>query len=92
MSRQYTSSSYQQSSKFTSESRGTERNVEGELADILGDRNAVLNWTRTEGDNVVISGGSDFSLLSGFRGALLSLRNDFFTGSDKITIAGDRRE
>ena len=93
MSRQYNSSSYQQSSKFSSESRGTERNVEGELADIIGDRNASLQWSFSEGDNVVVTGGSDFTLLNGFKGALLALRNDFFgQGSEKISIQGEKRE
>ena len=43
MSRQqYTSSSYQSSSKYSS---SESRNVEGELADILGDRAATLQWS-----------------------------------------------
>ena len=77
---------------MTSESRGGERMREGEHADLAGERNANLQWTY-EGDNVVVSGGSDFTLLSGFKGALLALRNDFFgQGSDKISIQGERRE
>lgn len=40
----------------------------------------------------MITGSSDFSLLNGFKGALLALRSDFFgQGSDKITITGERR-
>ena len=91
-SRQFTSSSYQQSSSRQASSNEG-RNVEGELADILGDRAATLQWSSQEGDKVILSGGSDFSQLNGFKGALLALRNDFFgQGSERITIQGEKRE
>ena len=42
---------------------------------------------------MILSGGSDFSQLTGFKGALLALRNDFFgQGSERITIQGEKRE
>ena len=92
MSRQITSSSYQQQSSRISSSSES-RNVEGELADILGDRAATLQWSSQSEERVIISGGSDFSQLTGFKGALLALRNDFFgQGSDRITIQGEKRE
>lgn len=37
-------------------------------------------------------GGSDISVLSNFKGALLKLKDEFFSGSEKIVIAGDKRE
>jgi len=40
----------------------------------------------------VINGGADWSLLSSVRGALLQLKQEFFTGKESITINGDRKE
>jgi len=33
------------------------------------------------GDNILVRGGSDISLLSNFKGALLKLKDEFFSGS-----------
>jgi len=89
MSRQYSSSSSYQQSKNVSQSR----NVDGELFDILGEQNATLAWGSGNTEGVVLSGGSDFSMLNGFKGALLALKSDFFgQGGEKITITGNKRE
>ena len=53
---------------------------------------ASLRWSEVEGgDQVLIKGSSDVALLSNFKGALLKLKDEFFSGSDKIVIAGDKR-
>ena len=78
-------SSYQSSSyKLTSsnQSSSNQRNLEGEIYDLVGESQAILRWSEVEGgDNILVRGGSDISLLSNFKGALLKLKDEFFSGS-----------
>ena len=50
---------------------------------------AVLTWSNGEGD-VIFRGPSDFTVLRGFKNALLALRNDFgLDGQGRIIIEGE---
>jgi len=81
----------------TSEVRGTSlassvsRDLNGEGLDFSAANTVNLSWDRIQ-DKVVVDGGSDLVQLSALRGALLTLKDDFFTGRESITINGDRRE
>jgi hypothetical protein len=49
---------------------------------LVGESQAILRWSEVEGgDNILVRGGSDISLLSNFKGALLKLKDEFFSGS-----------
>jgi hypothetical protein len=90
MSTYQSSSSYRVTSNTSSTSG--QRNLEGEIYDLVGDSKASLRWSEVEGgENIILKGGSDISVLTNFKGALLKLKDEFFSGSDKIVIAGDRR-
>lgn len=78
----------------SSELRGTvplNRDLNGEGLDFSAANSVQLAWSSTQ-DKIVVDGGSDLLQLSALRGALLSLKDEFFTGRESITIAGDRRE
>ncbi len=66
--------------------------IEGEVIDIIGDRAAQLEWSTGEGDTVIIRGASDMAFLDNVKGALLKLKQEFFSGNEKIIITGDKKE
>lgn len=67
--------------------------LNGQGLDLESERSTLLAWTETHG-KVIINASSDFTQLSGIRGALLKLKEEFFTGGqeESIIIQGDRRE
>jgi hypothetical protein len=67
------------------------RDLNGEGLDLSADRAAFLAWSEPE-QNIIIQGSSDFALLSTLRGAILKLKDEYFSGSESIVIAGDKRE
>ena len=77
----------------TSEIRGSANftDLNGEGLDFAGEAAAFLAWTEPS-ERVVISGSSDVTQLTTIRGALLKLKEEFFTGSDSIVIEGHKKE
>lgn len=78
----------------TSELRPTNSvtlDLNGEGLDFLGEQTAHLAWTEPS-ERIVISGSSDVTLLSGLRGALLSLKNDVFNGESNIIVSSGGAE
>lgn len=78
----------------TSELRPTNSvtlDLNGEGLDFIGEHSAHLAWTEPS-ERIVISGSSDVTLLSGIRGALLSLKNDVFNGQSNIVISSGGAE
>lgn len=67
------------------------RDLNGDGLDINAERSALLTWSEST-ENVIISGSSDLTRLSGLRGAILKLKEEFFSASSGIVIAGDKRE
>ena len=67
------------------------RDLNGEGLDFAAAEAVRLAWGETQ-NKVVVDGGSDLLQLSALRGALLGLKDEFFTGRDQISIAGDKRE
>lgn len=87
-----TSSSYKVTSTERSSS-SNQKNIEGEIFDLVGDSQAMLRWSESHSsDGLILNGSSDVALLSNFKGALLKLKDEFFSGRDKIVIAGEQRE
>lgn len=67
------------------------RDLNGEGIDINAERAAQLAWSEAT-ENIIISGSSDITRLSGLKGAILKLKEEFFNPSSGIVIAGDKRE
>ena len=67
------------------------RDLNGDGLDFSAERSAVLSWNETP-ENIIISGSSDLTRLSGLRGAILKLKEEFFNPSSGIIVAGDKRE
>jgi hypothetical protein len=58
----------------------------------LGDRAAFLEWEKNNGGITVIPGGSNYSILSEFKGSILRLWNEFFAGKTNLQLSGDQIE
>ena len=71
--------------------KSTKRDLNGDGIDIAAEKNVNLTWSANQED-IVISGSSDVSALSGLKGSLLKLRQDFFSSGSGVVIAGDRKE
>lgn len=84
-------SSYGRQVTTSSISRSGRQDLNGTGIDINAERSAVLAWEASQ-ENIIISGGSDFTTLTGLRGAILKLKEDFFNVNSGVVIAGDRRE
>lgn len=67
------------------------RDLNGDGIDINAEKAAFLSWSQNT-DNIILSGSSDITRLSGLRGAILKLKEEFFNPSSGIVIAGDKRE
>lgn len=67
------------------------RDLNGDGIDFNAERSALLSWSETS-ENIIISGSSDLTRLSGLRGAILKLKEEFFNPTSGIVIAGDKRE
>lgn len=52
--------------------------IDGEVFEILGDRAANLAWEQAQGGLTIVPGGSNYSILSDFKGSILKLWSDFF--------------
>lgn len=84
-------SSYQRQ-VTTSQSINSEvRNLNGENIDISAERAVALNWAPVEG-NIIVSGSSEVATLTGLRGAILKMKEEFFNANSGVVIAGDKRE
>lgn len=64
--------------------------IDGEVYEILGDRAATLAWTQNQGGLTIVPGGSNYSILSDFKGSILKLWNDFFEGKSSVDLSADR--
>ena len=65
----------------TSEIRSSPvRDLNGTQIDFLAENTANLAWSQTQ-DSLIINGGSDITVLTGLRGALLKLKDEFFSGN-----------
>lgn len=53
-------------------------NIDGIVNEIIGDQAAQLQWEQTIGECEIIPGGTNYSILSDFRGSILRLWKDFF--------------
>lgn len=87
-------SSYgKQQQQFTSSQiiQSGRRDLNGLGIDLSAEQSARLHWQESQ-QNIIISGSSDFTTLSGLRGAILKLKEDFFSGDSGMVIVGDKRE
>jgi hypothetical protein len=64
-----TTSDIRQSSQIPS----NRRDLNGDGLDISAERSAALTWTESS-ENIIISGSSDLTRLTGLRGAILKLK------------------
>jgi len=67
------------------------RDLNGDGIDTNAERTAFLSWSENS-ENLIVSGSSDLTRISGLRGAILKLKEEFFNPSSGIVIAGDKRE
>lgn len=74
----------------TSTTRRTD--LDGEVYEILGDRAASLAWEQSTGGLQIIPGGSNYSVLSDFKGSIIKLWNDFFEGKTTLDLSADKAE
>ena len=82
--------SSQQNQSSTSGNRSS--NIDGQVFDILGDRAATLAWEESTGGNSqIIQGGSDYSILSDFKGSIVRLWDDFFSGNNAIQLESGKK-
>ncbi len=66
--------------------------IDGEVFEIIGDRAANLAWDQLQGGLQIIPGGSNYTILSDFKGSILKLWNDFFEGKTTIDLSKDKAE
>lgn len=66
--------------------------IDGEVFEIIGDRAASLAWDQSQGGLTIVPGGSNYSILSDFKGSILKLWNDFFEGKSSLDLSSDRAE
>ena len=88
MSKQYSTSSFTQNTQ--GKSTNGKRDLEGDLFDVIGETNARLQWSESE-ESLIIKGTSDVAMLTGFKGALLKLKDEFFSDKEKVHIVGERK-
>ena len=67
-------------------------NIDGAVLDILGDRAAILEWEHRVGNVEILPGGTNYSILSDFKGSIVRLWDDFFTEKNGIKLEADQRE
>ena len=67
------------------------RDLNGEGIDISAEQAVALAWSNSQ-ENIVLSGSTESNNLSGLRGALLKLKQDFFSSNSGVVIAGDKKE
>ena len=65
--------------------------LDGDVIDLTAEAGVRLIWEQNK-DKAVVEGGSDLLQLTALRGALLGMKNEFFTGHKQISIQGDQRE
>lgn len=75
----------------TSTIKSSVQDLNGERIDLSAEQAANLAWSASQ-ENIVVSGSSDVTALSGLKGALLKLKQDFFSPSSGVVIAGDRKD
>ena len=67
-------------------------NIDGQMFDIIGDRAATLAWEESTGGNPqIIQGGSNYSILSDFKGSIVRLWDDFFSGNNAIQLESGKK-
>ena len=71
--------------------QSSRRDPNGDGLDVAAEKAINLAWSQSQ-DDLVISGSSDVSALSTVKGALLKLKQDFFSPSSGVVIAGDRKD
>lgn len=77
----------------SSSSSRASNNVDGAVLDILGDRAATLAWEQSTGGQVqILPGGSNYSILSDFKGSVVRLWDDFFSGKSGIQLEAGKKE
>lgn len=59
-------------------------------ADLQTEHDIFLKYATSE-DTVVVSGSSDYGIISGLRDAILKLKTDFFSRTGSITIKTEER-
>ena len=84
-------SNYQRQTHTTSTIRSETHDLNGEGIDISAERAVALNWSQSEG-NLIVSGSSEVATLTGLRGAILKMKEEFFNANSGVVIAGDKRE
>ena len=88
-----TSNQQSQSAANRSSSTGNRSsNIDGQVLDIIGDRAATLSWEENLGGNAqIIQGGSNYSILSDFKGSIIRLWDDFFSGNNGIQLESGQK-
>jgi hypothetical protein len=87
---QRTATTGQQQQNYGTVSRRSD--IDGEVIEIIGDRAATLAWEKNNGGLSIIPGGSNYSILSDFKGSILKLWTDFFEGKTTLDLSSDRAE
>ena len=80
-------------SRTTGQQQSTTRtsNIDGAVLDILGDQAATLAWEQRVGNVEILPGGSNYSILSDFKGSIVRLWDDFFSGKTGIQMESGKK-
>lgn len=57
-----------------------------------GDSAAVLKYAADKTNTTIVSGSSDYSMISGLKDAILDLKTNYFSSTGNITIKGEKRD
>ena len=60
------------------------------MLEIIGDRVASLSWEENESQEQIIHGGSTLSILTEFKGSIVRLWDEFFSGRKSIDLSGEQ--
>lgn len=87
-----TMSTWQSRTTGQQQRTGRTDNIDGAVLDILGDRQATLEWEQRVGNVEILPGGTNYSILSDFKGSIVRLWEDFFSGKNSIQLEADKKE
>lgn len=82
----------QTSSYGASSNQNRQRDIDGQVLEILGDRSATLAWEQRLGNVEIIPGGSNASILTDFKGSIVKLWEDFFNGKNGVQLNTDVKD
>lgn len=66
-----------------------QQGIDAQALEILGDRAATLAWEERLGNVEIIPGGTNASILTEFKGSIVKLWDEFFSGKTGVKLTND---